>query len=122
MDRTQYVRELCVAYDLNHVCECGDPIRTSGRTDLKKFAGRSSRSCHECLQTEQREKDAQEAAEIRDGLHTYSVAQMWFIRWPGMRRHCPDAPTTASRVPLQGGSPHRGSLGKPMKGSPSHHA
>lgn len=60
---TKYVRELCVAYDLNHLCECGNPIRASGRTDLKKFAGRSSRSCHECLQTAQRKKDAEEAAD-----------------------------------------------------------
>jgi len=60
---TKYVREICVAYDLNHLCKCGEPIRASGRTDLKKSAARCSRSCNECAQTAQREKDAQEAAE-----------------------------------------------------------
>ena len=77
---TKYVRELCVAYDLNHLCECGDPIRASGRTDLKKSAGRSLRSCHECLQTAQREKDAQEAAE-RAELDAHLAAHIdWMKR------------------------------------------
>ncbi|MGY4526837.1 hypothetical protein [Pseudomonas sp. TE21394] len=60
---TKYVRELCIAYDLNHQCKCGNHIRASGRTDMKKTVGHSNRSCDACLQTAQREQEAKEAAE-----------------------------------------------------------
>lgn len=60
---TKHVRELCIAYDLNHLCKCGNNIRATGRTDLKKVAVQSSRPCDECLQTQQREKEEQEAAQ-----------------------------------------------------------
>lgn len=59
----KYVAQPCIAYDMNHLCSCGQPIRASGRTDLKKVSAQSNRACDRCLQTKREEKEAREAAE-----------------------------------------------------------
>jgi len=33
---TKYVQEICVTYDLNQLCACGNAIRAKGRTAVKK--------------------------------------------------------------------------------------
>jgi hypothetical protein len=59
----KYVRKLCIAYDLNHLCVCGNPMRADGRTDAKKVLRQSNYPCDQCAEARLREQQAREAAE-----------------------------------------------------------
>ncbi|MCQ4231980.1 hypothetical protein M8P87_19255, partial [Pseudomonas stutzeri] len=76
---TRFVRELCIAYDLNRLCKCGNHIIASGRTDLKKSVGQSNRACKDCLQTQQRKKEEREAANKAE-LDTQLAAHIGWMK------------------------------------------
>lgn len=59
----KYVREICIAHDLNHLCKCGNLMRADGRSDAKKVPRQSNHPCDQCAEARLREQQARDAAE-----------------------------------------------------------
>ncbi|WP_122754741.1 hypothetical protein [Pseudomonas viridiflava] len=76
----KYVGQFCIAYDLNHMCSCGEPIRASGRTALRKFPGQSNRACDQCQRTQREEQEAKEAAEKAEIEAKLASHRDWMTR------------------------------------------
>ncbi|MFJ4259627.1 hypothetical protein ACIP01_22030 [Pseudomonas monteilii] len=59
----KYVRKICIAHDLNHLCVCGNSMQSDGRSEAKKVPRQSSHPCDQCAEVRLREIQAREAAE-----------------------------------------------------------